>query len=155
LPESIHMTVDSAPTPEALQPIYAGLRRHNDAFAPADGDRSFAVFLRDENGRILGGLIAKAGRGWLKIGTLWIDESERRKGFGRRLMETAETEGKRHGCHSAYLDTFDFQAPEFYRKCGYEIFGTLEAFPEPYKRFFMRKLLTRTGEMDREDPDQP
>lgn len=137
----MQIEIEPSPTAETLQTIYDGLRRHNHAFAPAGGDSSFAVFLRDVDGRILGGLIAKAGRGWLKIGTLWVDETVRGRGFGRQLMETAEAEGVQRGCHSAYLDTFSFQAPEFYQKLGYEILGTLEAFPDPHKRFFMRKSL--------------
>lgn len=59
-------------------------------------------------------------------------------------MEMAESEGAQRGCHNAYLDTFSFQAPEFYLKLGYEIFGTLEAFPDEYKRFFMCKSLENT-----------
>lgn len=140
----MNIDLDPSPTPNALQTIYDGLRRHNEPFAPADGDHSFAIFLRDENGRILGGLIAKAGRGWLKIGTMWVDAAVRDQGYGRRLTETAEAEAVRQGCHSAFLDTFSFQAPEFYLKLGYEIFGTLEAFPDNHKRFFMRKLLKHT-----------
>lgn len=144
--EPMPIELDPSPSPQSLQVIRDGLRQHNDKHVLANGDSSFAVFLRDENGRILGGLIAKAGRGWLKIGTLWIDEAMRGQGFGRRLMETAETEGVRHGCHSAYLDTFSFQSPDFYQNLGYEILGTLEAFPDEHKRFFMRKSLKPAGD---------
>ena len=133
--EQVHIELTHSPVPDALQTIYDGLQRHNEAFAPAEGDHAFAVLLRDGDGRILGGLIAKAGRGWLKIGTMWVEEAGRGQGYGRRLLETAETEGVRLGCHSAYLDTFSFQAPQFYEKCGYEIFGTLAAFPNEHKRF--------------------
>ena len=141
----MQIEVESSPSAKALQIIGEGLRQHNDQYLPANNDSIFAVFLRGANGRILGGLIAKAGRGWLKIGSLWIDETLRGQGYGRRLMKTAEAEGIQRGCHSAYLDTFSFQAPEFYLKLGYEIFGTLEAFPDKYKRFFMRKSLKRVG----------
>ncbi|WP_420643748.1 GNAT family N-acetyltransferase [Candidatus Leptofilum sp.] len=139
--ERIHIALDRAPTHEALQVIGEGLRRHNEQFAPASDDRLFAVFLHGENGHILGGVIAKAGRGWLKIGSLWVNEALRGQGYGRQLIETAENEGVRLGCHSSYLDTFSFQTPQFYTKCGYEIFGTLEAFPDEHTRFFMRKSL--------------
>lgn len=84
---------------------------------------------------------ARAGRGWLRIGTLWVDARLRGQGYGRQLMAAAEAEGRQRGCHSAYLDTFSFQAPAFYERCGYEVFGTLEAFPGGHTRFFMRKSL--------------
>jgi iron complex outermembrane receptor protein len=49
--------------------------------------------------------------------------------------------GRKRGCHSAYLDTFSFQAKPFYERCGYEVFGVLEDFPKGHQRFFMRKSL--------------
>lgn len=135
--------IEPSLTADVEQVLSDGLHQHNEQFAPAAGDSRFAVLLREGNGRLLGGVIAKAGRGWLNIGTMWVDASVRGQGFGRQLIETAEAEAVRRGCHSAYLDTFSFQAPAFYQKMGYEIFGTLEAFPNEHKRFFMRKSLQK------------
>lgn len=133
--------IELSAAPADVQIVRDGLRRHNDGYAPADGDTAFAVFLRGDDGAVLGGVLAKAGRGWLHVGILWVDPTLRRQGFGSRLMAAAEAEGRRRGCHSAYLDTFSFQAPAFYERCGYEVFGILEAFPEEHRRFFMRKSL--------------
>lgn len=133
--------IESSPIPEDQIVIGNGLRQYNDEFVPADGDSSFAVFLRREDGVVLGGVLAKAGRGWLHIGSLWVDPDIRHKGYGRQLMAAAEAEARQRGCHSAYLDTFSFQAPTFYKRCGYEVFGILEAFPNEHKRFFMKKPL--------------
>ena len=143
--EQLNIELTTSPTPDALQFIGNGLQQYNLAFVPTDGDLPFAVLLRDEEGHLYGGLVAKAGRGWLKIGSLWVEEALQGQGYGRQLVALAEAEGVRRSCHSAYLDTFSFQAPDFYEKCGYEIFGTLEAFPEPHKRFFMRKSLNQSG----------
>ena len=38
----------------------------------------------------------------------------------------AETEGLKRGCHTAYLDTFSFQAPKFYTKFGYTELGCID-----------------------------
>jgi GNAT superfamily N-acetyltransferase len=64
----------------------------------------------------------------------------RRGGVGRRLM--AEAEGQAHslGCHSAWVDTFTFQAPAFYAKLGYREFGRLD-YPSDHKRIFLQKQL--------------
>jgi GNAT superfamily N-acetyltransferase len=134
--------VDSSPTLNDKQIVQNGLRQHNDQHVPADGDSSFAVFLRGPDGAVIGGVLARAGRGWLRTGTLWVEASLRGQGYGRQLMAAAEAEGRQRGCHSAYLDTFSFQAPVFYEQCGYEVFGTLEAFPDGHTRFFMRKSLS-------------
>lgn len=135
------MKIESSPALEDQQVIQNGLRQHNDQHVPAGGDSSFAVFLRGPDGAVIGGVLARAGRGWLRIGTLWVEASLRGQGYGRQLMAAAEAEGRQRGCHSAYLDTFSFQAPVFYEQCGYEVFGTLEAFPNEHTRFFMRKSL--------------
>lgn len=133
--------IEASPTPEERQVIQEGLRRHNDKYVPSGEDTAFAVFLRQTEGAIAGGVLARAGRGWLKIGTLWVAPDLRSQGYGARLLAAAEAEGRRRGCHSAYLDTFSFQAPDFYERCGYEVFGILEAFPDEHRRFFMRKSL--------------
>jgi hypothetical protein len=56
-------------------------------------------------------------------------------------MGCAEGRAVERGCHSAWVDTFSFQAPGFYRKLGYEVFGELD-YPPEHKRFFLRKRLT-------------
>lgn len=135
------IAIETAPAPADEQVIWRGLHQHNEEHVSAVGDATFAVFLRDTNGVVLGGVLAKAGRGWLHINTLWVDPSVRRQGYGTQLMAVAEAEAQHRGCHSAYLDTFSFQARPFYTRCGYEVFGTLEDFPAGHQRFFMRKSL--------------
>lgn len=41
----------------------------------------------------------------------------------------------------AYLDTFSFQAPGFYQRAGYRVFGELPDFPAGHRRYFMTKEL--------------
>lgn len=137
----MQIEIDSSPTPEDELVVWDGLREYNEAHVPSGGDTAFAVFLRSDDGVIHGGVLARAGRGWLHISSLWVEANLRGQGYGKQLMAAAEAEGLRRGCHSAYLDTFSFQAPDFYKQCGYELFGVLEAFPEGYQRYFMRKSL--------------
>ncbi len=137
----MQIEIDSSPAPEDELIVWDGLREYNEAHVPASGDAAFAVFLRDADGVIHGGVLARAGRGWLHISSLWVEERIRDQGYGTQLMAAAEAEGQRRGCHSAYLDTFSFQAPDFYKQCGYEVFGVLEAFPKGHQRYFMRKSL--------------
>lgn len=137
----MQIEIKSSPTPADDQIIGRGLRQFNEAHVSGAGDSTFAVFLRDTDGVVFGGLLAKAGRGWLHITALWVEERVRGQGYGTQLMAAAEAEAQRRGCHSAYLDTFSFQARPFYERCGYEVFGTLEDFPAGHQRFFMRKTL--------------
>ena len=56
-------------------------------------------------------------------------------------MRRAEAEAMDRGCHHAHLATLDFQARSFYESLGYTVFGVLDDYPWPYKRFFMHKQL--------------
>lgn len=77
----------------------------------------------------------------LYIGVLFVNEKYRKLGLGRTLIQTIEDEGKILGANLIHLDTFDFQAKEFYIKQGYEIFGTLNDCPKGHKRFYLKKDL--------------
>ena len=111
--------------------------------------RSLAVFVRDDTGRALGGLIGTTVWGWLQVAQLWVAQQIRGEGYGIALMRAGEAEAQRRGCHHALLDTFDFQAREFYERLGYEVFGEVRDFPRGHARFFMQKAL-HVG-----DPKQP
>lgn len=54
-------------------------------------------------------------------------------------METAESEAKQHGCKYAFVDTFSFQAPIFYKKHGYQEVFTLEEYPYTKKKTLLHK----------------
>jgi len=121
--------------------VQQGLYEYNRQQVPSEGYTSFGVFLRRPDGTVAGGLLADAGRGWLHVNVLWIDEAVRGQGYGRQLLEAAEEEARRLGCHGAYLDTFSYQARPFYESRGYQVFGTLDDYPVGHQRFFMKKSL--------------
>jgi GNAT superfamily N-acetyltransferase len=129
------------PDPDAAARIIDGLNAHNDQFAPAIDDQAFGLFLWDDAGTVRGGLLGKVGRGWLHVRILWVDPAWGKRGHGTALMARAEQFARERGCHSAYLNTFSFQARPFYEKCGYEVFGVLDDFPAGHQRIFMRKRL--------------
>jgi GNAT superfamily N-acetyltransferase len=99
-----------------------------------------AVFIRNE-GEVVAGLAGETYCGWLFIRYLWVSEDLRRCGVGRELMARAEARARDRGCHSAWVDTFSFQAPLFYQKLGYEEFGRLD-YPPAHRRHFLSKRLT-------------
>jgi GNAT superfamily N-acetyltransferase len=101
--------------------------------------RPLAVFARSE-GQILAGLAGDTYCGWLFVKYLWVSDNLRGRGVGRELMAAAEVRARERGCHSAWLDTFSFQARGFHEKLGYEEFGRLD-YPPAHYRHFMRKRL--------------
>ncbi|WP_052402552.1 GNAT family N-acetyltransferase [Muricoccus aerilatus] len=98
-----------------------------------------AVLVRDEAGLVVGGLTGRTSGAWLFVELFWLPETLRGSGLGTRVLLAAETEAQTRGCLGSHLDTYSFQAPGFYRKLGYEVFGIIEDHPPGHQRFWMRK----------------
>ncbi|SMG02182.1 Acetyltransferase [Burkholderia singularis] len=56
-------------------------------------------------------------------------------------MSARIEEVKRRGCVSAVLYTLSFQAPKFYEKQGYKVFGEVPCLPAGTARVFLVKTL--------------
>lgn len=94
-----------------------------------------------EEDKIIAGIIAKMYC-WniVYVDTLWVDANYRGRRIGEMLLARLENEAKSKGAKLIHLDTFDFQAKEFYEKQGYEVFGKLEDCPENHCRYYMKKV---------------
>ena len=139
--DEYQLALEESPAPEDVERVRAGLHRYNLAQTGADDARPLTIFLRDEAGQIVGGLTGMTFWGWLAIDRLWIHEDARGRGYGARMVRLAEEEALSRGCRNVLLDTMSFQAPEFYRKLGYEEFGVLAGFAGPHARHYFRKSL--------------
>jgi GNAT superfamily N-acetyltransferase len=103
--------------------------------------RPLNFFLRDESGTIRGGLLGDIWARWLHISYLFVAEELRGQDYGTRLLQMAEHEARQAGCQNAHLETFDFQAPGFYTRLGYEIFAELPGYTEGHTFYYLRKAL--------------
>lgn len=90
---------------------------------------------------IAGGVLGEMFWGWLHVDLLWVKDELRGRGYGQRLLARIEEEARRRGAKYAFLDTFSFQAPEFYKRRGYQVFGELPDFPPGHIRYFLVKQL--------------
>ncbi len=79
--------------------------------------------------------------GILYIDVLFVDPQHRGKSLGSTLLERVENDAKAMGATLSHLDTFDFQAHDFYLKRGYQVFGVLENCPTGHKRYYLSKSL--------------
>ncbi len=95
----------------------------------------------DSKGKLIAGLVSGTYWGWLFVKMLWVDEKHRNKDIGTQLLNKAEAVAKKRGCKYVHLDTFDFQAPGFYRKLGFKRFGSLKHFPKGSERYFLYKKI--------------
>lgn len=126
---------------DASKHVVDGLAAFNAEHGSVSSERKFGVFASDAHGTVVGGVLARADHAWCYIGWLWVSDGVRGQGVGTQLMSSAERMALKHGCRNAHLTTLEFQAKDFYLRRGYAVFGVLEDYPAPYKRFFMRKVL--------------
>ena len=117
---------------------------YNLSIVPSKQETDFLWINRiveDKNGNIIAGILSKMYC-WncLYIDVLWVKEEHRKDGLGSRLLKEIESIAIEKGCYLIHLDTFDFQAKDFYIKHGYEVFGVLDECPEGHKRYFLKKI---------------
>lgn len=121
--------------------IGRGIRSYNRQQA---GDNKFqrlcfALYAPDQE--IVGGALGELHWEWLHLDLLWVKEELRGRGYGHHLLTTIEDGARQRGARNVYLDTFSFQAPDFYKRHGYQVFGELPDFPAGHRRYFLTKQL--------------
>jgi GNAT superfamily N-acetyltransferase len=138
---SYHIDLTASPAPEDSQVVREGLETYNAIMGVPFDWVPLALFVRDPQGVILGGLTGGTYWNWLYVSLLWLSEEVRRQGIGRQLLARAEQEGIRRGCRNCFLDTTSFQALPFYLKQGYQLYTQLDDFPPGHSRYFLKKEL--------------
>lgn len=112
----------------------------------ADSPALFNVVLRDDEGAIRGGLIARTNWHWLWVITLALAPGFRGRGHGARLLAAAESHALGLNCVGARLDTYSFQARAFYEKQGYTEAGRIPDCPPGHVRYTLFKRLDGAAE---------
>lgn len=136
---------DDEPDRRAVEELSEKLFRFNQRCSGDPGFREFAVWLRRNDGTVAGGATGWSRWGWLHLDVLWVDENCRGGAQGKRLVAEVEAVARERGCVLVDLDTFSFQAPEFYRSLGYEEFAALEIGEGAIAKRFFRKRLEPDG----------
>ncbi|MGU7784382.1 GNAT family N-acetyltransferase [Burkholderia sp. PU8-34] len=136
----IRLTAVGQPTARDL--ISSKLNEYNNAITNQPDNTALDVYVTDpKTGEVLGGLVGRTSLGLFFVDLLYVPESLRKDGLGSRLLQAAEAEAKQRGCARAVLYTISFQAPAFYEKHGYRVFGEVPCEPAGAARVFMVKEL--------------
>ena len=99
------------------------------------------LYVEDEHGQLLAGLVAETFGNWLEIEYLFVKEDLRGQGIGSQLLQQAESEAKKRNCRFAFVNTYQFQAPAFYQKYGYKEVFVLKDYPYSGQRHYYQKDL--------------
>lgn len=102
--------------------------------------KKFALVLKDELGNAFGVLNAFTAFSEIYVDDMWVDSSCRGKGYGRKLLQELENHFEGKGFNNINLVTNAFNAPEFYKKCGFSVEFVREnkVNPRLSKTFFIK-----------------
>jgi GNAT superfamily N-acetyltransferase len=145
-PYTLTLTVNETWETAITEELLAFNRQHAPALAlepPPQAPAPLHVYALHSAGTLIGGVVGRTHtlRSWFEVRLIWVDESYRRHGIGRQLMGRAEQEALQRGCQYARVATSQYQAPGFYSKLGYMLYGTLENCPPGETVYYFWKRL--------------
>lgn len=131
---------------ESVKNIIDGINEYNLSKVAALGGTwtPLDFVIKDDSGVEIAGILSGIGY-WkgLEIRIIWVKENYRKEAIGTKLLKYVENLAIENGATVSMLDTFDFQAEEFYIKNGYEVVGEIKNFPPGHKRIYLSKNLAK------------
>ena len=117
------------------------IRSYNRSKREAAESEPLNIYVEDDSGELMAGLVGETFGNWLEIEYLFVKEDIRGQGIGSQLLQQAESEAKKRNCRFAFVNTYQFQAPAFYQKYGYKEVFTLQDYPYTGQRHYYQKDL--------------
>ena len=136
----MHIRLDNTESQKS-QEIGDLIRSYNRSKREAAESEPLNLYVEDEHGEIMAGLVAETFGNWLEIEYLFVKEDLRGQGIGSQLLKQAESEAKKRNCRFAFVNTYQFQALAFYQKHGYKEVFTLKDYPYTGQRHYYQKDL--------------
>ena len=136
----MHIRLDNIESQKA-QEIGNLIRSYNRSKREAAESESLNLYVEDDSGQLMAGLVAEIFGNWLEIEYLFVKEDLRGQGIGSQLLQQAESEAKKRNCRFAFVNTYQFQAPAFYQKYGYKEVFTMKDYPYTGQRHYYQKEL--------------
>ena len=112
------------------------IRAYNRSNREPSKSEPLNIYLEDEQGNLVAGMVAETFGNWLEIEYLYVSDDLRGHGIGSKILKMAERESKERGCKYSFVDTFNFQAPKFYKKHGYKEVFALKEYPYTGERYY-------------------
>ena len=117
------------------------------AAAPQSVNSRVQLAVRGDEGALLAGLEGSTSYGWLKVELLWVTPGLRRSGVGLNPMDRAFDLASDRDCHACWLETSNRESLPFYRRLGFDGFGTLlenqpDQTPAGHARWFLKRDLS-------------
>ena len=136
----MHIRLENTESQKA-QKIGELIRSYNRSKREKAESEPLNLYIEDEQGQLMAGLVAETFGNWLEIEYLFVKEDLRGQGIGSQLLQQAESEAKKRNCRFAFVNTYQFQAPAFYQKYGYKEVFTMKDYPYTGQRHYYQKEL--------------
>ena len=136
----MHIRLDNTESQKS-QEIGDLIRSYNRSKREAAESEPLNLYVEDEHGQLMAGLVAETFGNWLEIEYLFVKEELRGQGIGSKLLQQAESEAKKRNCRFAFVNTYQFQVPAFYQKYGYKEVFTMKDYPYTGQRYYYQKEL--------------
>ena len=136
----MHIRLDNIESQKA-QEIGNLIRSYNRSKREAAESEPLNLYVEDDSGQLMAGLVAEIFGNWLENEYLFVKEDLRGQGIGSQLLQQAESEAKKRNCRFAFVNTYQFQAPAFYQKYGYKKVFTMKDYPYTGQRHYYQKEL--------------
>ena len=136
----MHIRLDNTESQKA-QEIGDLIRSYNRSKREAAESEPLNLYVEDDSGQLMAGLVAETFGNWLEIEYLFVKEDLRGQGIGSQLLQQAESEAKNRNCRFAFVNTYQFQAPDFYKRHGYKEVLRLQDYPYTGQRHYYQKDL--------------
>lgn len=137
----MNYTLHDDMTQEEALFVRQGLAEFANRFTEPRNYQALGIVLRDANGIASGGISGNTIWDWLRVDVLWVPDALRGKGHGHRLLARAEQLARSRGCNFAMLDTFEFEARDFYEAHGYVVQSQTNNFPAGHTHYHLTKVL--------------
>ena len=99
-------------------------------------------FVAKEDNKVIGIITGNSYYKEIHISDLIVVEEYRNKHIGTKLVEAVENHFSNKGFENINLSTYDFQAPEFYKKLGFKVEFIRENKSNPkLSKYFLVKYI--------------
>lgn len=117
------------------------IRAYNQSKREPSKSEPLNIYVEDEQGNLIAGMVAETFGNWLEIEYFYVQEDFRGQGIGSNILNRAEKEARERKCNYSFVNTYQFQAPDFYKKHGYEEVFALKEYPYTGERYYYTKAL--------------
>ncbi|MDF1538989.1 MAG: GNAT family N-acetyltransferase, partial [Candidatus Thorarchaeota archaeon] len=142
-PDPARFTIHSDSSEKAKEAIHEGMGQHAieklGNLRSVRPEISIRLVIKNDDGKVIGGLTGYTTLGTMNFGELWVDEEYRNQGYGKDLLTTAETLARKKGCIASQTACFTFQNLDFLKSQGYSPYGVLDGYPNVVKEYLFIK----------------